>query len=343
MAAPANPDASLVLDLHDIVVLLNFERVTTDPRFRHAKLREVTTTHFRTVLHRDLPEWNLKPNRIGWVFDTKKPPASREHEPDLPSNMLPSPTPENLRDLTPQQLETYFWQARNHDGCFASAVLLQYFLDLFPDDTRLRVRTVENGCPKIYETLADSRSIIEFRLYDPKLLTVSDVMPGSTSYIGGGDDTMPHCVLGFKSGDPSHAQSHILGFDTILDMSCLQYGDVGRGFGGRGLFVLESEREYASRLRTFAERNSFHHAKISWRIQNVPPHHAQWLREAAKRAKARWDERHKTRFCGHCGAPLKVPRRCGACRSVWYCDEMHQRSAWPSHKPFCKTLQTSSG
>jgi hypothetical protein len=34
-------DTEEVLDLYDIAVLLNYERNTTEPRFRHTKLREV--------------------------------------------------------------------------------------------------------------------------------------------------------------------------------------------------------------------------------------------------------------------------------------------------------------
>jgi hypothetical protein len=34
-------DSEEVLDLYDIAVLLNYERVTTEPRFRYTRLREV--------------------------------------------------------------------------------------------------------------------------------------------------------------------------------------------------------------------------------------------------------------------------------------------------------------
>ena len=36
----------IVLELHDISLLLNYERASTEPRFRHTKLREVTTNEF---------------------------------------------------------------------------------------------------------------------------------------------------------------------------------------------------------------------------------------------------------------------------------------------------------
>jgi hypothetical protein len=36
--------ASKPLDLHEIATLLNYERYTTEPRFRYAKLREIAST-----------------------------------------------------------------------------------------------------------------------------------------------------------------------------------------------------------------------------------------------------------------------------------------------------------
>jgi ribosomal protein L40E len=40
--------------------------------------------------------------------------------------------------------------------------------------------------------------------------------------------------------------------------------------------------------------------------------------------------------CGHCGArgPNRL-RRCGRCKSAWYCNQEHQRAAWPAHKRQC--------
>jgi len=75
-----------IIDLYDIVLLLNYERATTGPRFRHAKLREVTTGDITTVRmqHMQLPAWFTETQKIGWVFDTNKPAANKINEPDLP-------------------------------------------------------------------------------------------------------------------------------------------------------------------------------------------------------------------------------------------------------------------
>jgi len=325
------------VDLYDIVLLLNYERATTDPRFRHAKLREVTKTDFTTflVLRERLPVWFLRSNKIGWAFDTKTPPASRRDEPDLPSNMVLIPTPDLLRSLTPKELETYFWQVRCHDGCFTAICLVQEFFDLFPKTTRLQVRLVQNNKPKVFDVLADNRVILEFELVDPNLLTLSIVAPGGMSHIGGGQDSMPHSVLGFRSEQEGDAHDQTPDFDAILDMSSLQFGDAGRGFRGKGLFVLEPEKDYAARLKTFAKGNDFVDAQLSLRIRNPLTDQKAWLQDVAVRAKARWERRHENPFCGYCGAP-KASKRCALCKSTYYCDEAHQSGAWSFHKHFCK-------
>ena len=40
-------------------------------------------------------------------------------------------------------------------------------------------------------------------------------------------------------------------------------------------------------------------------------------------------------FCEACGERCR-PKLCGQCYSVGYCDAECQRSAWASHKSFCK-------
>lgn len=333
---------STTIDLYDIVLLLNYERATTDTRFRHAKLREVTKSNFTTflVLRNLLPAWFSRSNKIGWDFDTKKPPNNRRNERDLPSNMVPVPTPDLLQSLTPKELETYFWQVRCHDGCFTAICLVQEFFDLFPKNTRLHVRLVENNKPKAFDILADNRIILEFELFDPNLLTLSIVAPGGMSYIGGGQDSMPHAVLGLRSEQSQEGDAHdqIPDFDAILDMSSLQFGDVGRRFRGKGLFALESEKDYATRLKTFAKENTFADPRMSLRIHNPLTDQKAWLRDVALHAKTRWEKRHENPFCGYCGAP-EAQKRCTACKTTYYCDETHQNGAWSFHKHFCKAAQ----
>ncbi|PPQ79602.1 hypothetical protein CVT25_003482 [Psilocybe cyanescens] len=294
-----------VLDLHDVALLLNYERASTEPRFRHAKLRELaTTSNFQTV-RLLTPDWTeATVPRTGMVFDKpKKLPGAgskEDAEPDLPSNMLPDPISASLRDLTPKQLETLYWQARNHDGCYRTVTLFQHFIDLFPnpDNVPIRVRTVDNNAPKAYTTPAGTRIILEMKLMEPRSMTLACVLPDNQTYISGGQDVIDHAVLAFSETGQN--------IESILDLASLQFGDVGRGCKGRGLFVLEPVNDYVARLDRYARDNNFEDGRHSLRINDAPD--SAWLRQVAKRVKERWDNRKTEHWCGHCGAPAKTLR-----------------------------------
>ncbi|KZT31515.1 hypothetical protein SISSUDRAFT_1123771 [Sistotremastrum suecicum HHB10207 ss-3] len=249
--------------------------------------------------------------------------------------MLPHPIPPLLQHLTPKQLETYYWQARNHDGCFGTVALLQHFLDLFPMSIRLRVRVVEKNKPHEYQILALQRKIIEFHLMDQKSLTLAAVLPDNKTYVSGSDSPIIHAVIGFPASNG--------GSMAVLDLASLQFGDVGRGFKGRGIFVLETVEDYLSRLNQYATSNTFERAKWSDRMTDAPE--SDWLREVARRVKGRWDKRETVHWCGHCGAPPPHDRglmMCKTCKRAYYCDAAHQLAAWPFHKHFCDAGTTSS-
>ena len=323
----------IVLDLHDISLLLNYERASTEPRFRHTKLREVTTNEFSTILILS-PEWDQATQpKIGFVFDRVQQTKSSRDEPDLPSNMLPSIIPAILSHLSAKELETYYWQVRNHDGCFTTVALFQHFIDLFPEFTRIRVRKVDKDKPLVYSTLASDRLILEMNFHEPRTVSMSAVLPDNQTYITGDDSTMVHAVLGFGPPDSS--------IDTILDLASLQFGDVGRGNKGRSLFVLESVSQYTNRLEKFAKSSNFKNPKLSQRIRGTP--NDSWLRTVAQCAKERWEKRATVPWCGHCGAPPLRDRglkKCSKCKAAWYCDTDHQSAAWTFHKHFCKEVES---
>jgi hypothetical protein len=189
--------------------------------------------------------------------------------------MLPNTIPAGLSHLSSKELETYYWQVRNHDGCFTTVTLFQHFIDLFPEFTRIRVRKVDKDKTFVYTTLASDRFIVEMHLHEPHTVSMSAVLPDNQTYITGEDLTMTHAVLGFSS--PGAA------IDTILDLTSLQFGDVGRGNKSRSLFVLESVFQYADRLESFAKSSDFKNPKLSQRIRGTP--NDDWLNVVAQRAK----------------------------------------------------------
>ncbi|KAF9475515.1 hypothetical protein BDN70DRAFT_956348 [Pholiota conissans] len=143
-------DGGETLDLHDIALLLNYERASTEPRFRHAKLIEaVLPENKSTSIFFNEPEWkNATVPCTRFVFQKFKPSrAQRRDEPDLPTNMLPASPSPALRGLTPTQLETFYWQARQHNGCFTVITLFQHFVNLFPPFTHLRILTLDDTKP----------------------------------------------------------------------------------------------------------------------------------------------------------------------------------------------------
>lgn len=142
------------------------------------------------------------------VFDKPRRGSRVDADPDLPSNMLPNPAPPALTNLTPKRLETLYWQARNHDGCYRAVTLFQYFIDLFPNPhaVPIRVRTVDNDTPKVYTVSAGTRIILEMNLQEPSSLTLACVLPDNQTYISGGEETINHAVLAFS--DDGQYQKH---------------------------------------------------------------------------------------------------------------------------------------
>src|SRR6266571_4688398 len=92
---------------------LNYERATTEPRFRHAKLREIALNgDFKTVYPVIPPDqWNgTHLPKIGFVFDRRRLSESEKISPDLVSNILPNSAQRHLRNLDPKDLELCYWQ-----------------------------------------------------------------------------------------------------------------------------------------------------------------------------------------------------------------------------------------
>jgi hypothetical protein len=137
---------------------------------------------------------------------------------------------------------------------------------------------------------------------------------------------MMHAVVGF--GAPGEAN-----VVTVLDLASLQFGDAGRGLGGRSTFALESLDVFYDRVEAIARGADTENIKSSGRIGPCPDD--AWLKMVAKRAKERWEARDTQPWCGHCGAPGDALKKCSLCHEEFYCDAMHQTAAWPFHKRFC--------
>jgi hypothetical protein len=324
------------LDLFDIALLLNYEKSTSEPRFRNAKLVDYAFPGQETNIKVEAKAWKQNDRTI-LIFD-KLPSGTGTDDRDLPSNMLLDEHKKSnakLRSLTSKQIETLFYQARGHDGCFIAVALIQHFFDLYPPDTGLRIRHIGKGRdPGIsYVTQINRRHIREDIFLGPKCSTVSLVSNSQKTvqqYVSGATQSMPHAVFAFA---PLDAQNPV----SFLDLSSMQFGDIGRGPGekGKGLFALDTWDEFVTRLPNLADGNDGNVTKTSARVGSTPLYDT-WLKKVARRAKQRWDKQDEEKWCGHCGGPVPEVSKCSKCKKAWFCSREHMEMAWPFHKGYCR-------
>lgn len=145
--------------------------------------------------------------------------------------------------------------------------------------------------------------------------------------MSGDESTLLHAVVAFGPPDTEDLTS-------FLDLTSMQFGDVGRGLGGSGLFALETLDEYNTRMGKISKGVLGEETEVSLSVRSHPDKE-DWLMAVAARAKARWDKRDQEKWCGHCGAPVSTAKTYSGCMKAWSCDQDHQRMAWRLHKYYC--------
>ena len=133
---------------------------------------------------------------------------------------------------------------------------------------------------------------------------------------------MDHAVWGFATPG-SEMVTH------MLDLASMQFGDAGRGDGGE-LFRLVSVERWYDGIEMIAEDCKPLKAG-AFRIGPTP--NDAWLKEVAKRVKARWEARATKPWCGYCGK-AEPPKKC-ACGKVYYCGPEHSTAGWGFHRRWC--------
>ena len=233
------------LDLVDIAVLLNYERVKTDPRFSDTELCEIafpgeTPRTISTDLGPRIRSWNN--NERTWYVLCKT--GMEKHK--RPANVVPS-------TLSAQQLETARYRIRAYDTCLFAARLLNAFFELFPDDTQLLIRHAskdkESGTS--YVTSISNRRVIQKELINPKFSTIiCTIRPSEKGNVKatGVESQMTHVYTTFFAPGSQEVTS-------VLDMSSMQFGDAGRGPGEKGkmLVALDTKAEYDKRIGRIAD------------------------------------------------------------------------------------------
>ncbi|KAF2663884.1 hypothetical protein BT63DRAFT_465516 [Microthyrium microscopicum] len=336
------------LDLYDIALLISYEYTLAKPEFRGARLIDVTSRDKLFPMlpgwNEGIPEWRVIPgqSREAYLFDKTIPNTSSE--PDSPSNLLwekmfPGDNIPFLRNgqpaavslLSPRELETIFYTSRNFNACGQTTGVLWRVLDMYSKDQRIRIRTTTG---KMFTTTVDRRFFQRLILHRPKKLTVivakvHDSATEESVWFTGAKASMNHMTIGFFA-------EHENKVSVVLDLSSMQFGELGRGLKSNGMFALESTTQYHERLKTLAG-NVEHIADYRYTTEQgkATP---EWAKDVSRRVKERWDRRDTDPWCGHCGAPSTVGKplkKCMRCLKVWYCDAQHQKVNWQFHKQYC--------
>jgi hypothetical protein len=331
------------LDLADIAVLLLYEWATLDPRFRHTKLVEVAYPGRKLQSYPDfLPIDDSISNRT-WIILKRK--EGGQHDRDLATNMVDN---DINHALSNEQLDTIFYQTRTFSFCCPAVTLLQHFFDQFPPDTKLCVRLgpVNKRPGESYVTSISRRTILRTKLIHPTTQTLIDISGPAPMESYNIRDEMIHSIMLFRS-----AENDKVKHTSALDLSSMQFGELGRGPGAKGKmpFALDTRDEFNARHARLAmasvvvgvsKRIGFSDwpddaaaEEREYGLAALPP--SALLVDIARRVKERWENRDKEKWCGYCGAP-GPKSRCSGCREVWFCGKEHQTMAWSFHKGYCR-------
>ncbi|KAI5887049.1 uncharacterized protein SCHCODRAFT_02640593 [Schizophyllum commune H4-8] len=367
--AYAMPVLKETLDLYDIALLLNYERLIAEPRFHGYRLLDVVydgqpftddrlAAHWdRTAYHEATAPAQKATGEPNFEFVSKldeprhgvsllyhRGPASTKDQ-DSPATFVAAneqraaaagltDPPFRFSDLqlSDRDRETLFYQSRSVGSSDSAVRLVQYFFALYPADTHLCVRTYDRTDPEYFTTISH-RVVLQYVLRGLRMHTINSFLPDKSTvyHTPGQDGRARHSVLTF-----GNAPARWDNIRTVLNLASLEFGDAGRGVKGKGTFVLEPIKAYDARLDRVAEANELLMEEIT---VELPPlkegdEEEMHLKAIAAKVKGRWDSRGKEPWCGHCGAPgPKVQAKC--CSSARYCSRDHQVAAWPFHKLYC--------
>lgn len=149
--------------------------------------------------------------------------------------------------------------------------------------------------------------------------------------ITGAREGEAHAVLGF-----AYPGSQMV--NIVVDMTRLQYGDIGRGMYGESYFIGSTNKYFQSmedKICTGLE-NKGTASRMNPRPDNTEEDSR--LRACAEKVWKRWQNRDQEGWCAHCGMGGEKLMRCTGCKSakVWYCGKEHQVAGWKLHKHTCE-------
>jgi hypothetical protein len=110
--------------------------------------------------------------------------------PSQASCQIHSNADRKIHDLTSTQRDAIFDETHNHDGCYKAIAMYQHFFELCPPGQKLSIQ-IAGEEPVLVDLFP--RQILEFKIQHPKLLSVTQILPGKVLVTGGQEDAL-HAV-----------------------------------------------------------------------------------------------------------------------------------------------------
>lgn len=346
---------STTLDLHDLATVLLHEWQETEPNFLHSQLLEVTNgSKPKKALpsHIELPIFNHARRQVSnlrayFIEDDRIAHPTPVTESDFKHKDFTSAIP-FAAPFSETEIETMFWQCKNHDHGYALAHAMQVVLDNLPTTVKhIRIRTSQGHSILVKPTefaIAEVEVVAKQAFYICQLKKE----PGMTEserqlsqYVTGADGPLPWVYLVFGEGSLKKADISLDG-RIALDLAAPLLSGM-RGLGMEA-FAMERTHDYHAKVLPQGGRELPGEVMLSARIvPNSRPHEAKLGLALAKKVMGRVkgiieaDERS----CGYCGK--KTPKStCAGCKQAKYCDKRCQTRGWKYHKRWCKVDAAAS-
>ena len=332
------------VDLHDLATILLRERLLSEPRFKHAHLREINDgSGPRTLLpHTPLPVLDDLPKNIPYLAFFLVENASETPKIQDPSNV--KRTSGNY-DPSELELEMYFWSIRHHDSGYTLVHAMQLVLDALPTTTKLRIRTSQGHLLTVPVT---SFSIVEVpitALTNTYICKIKAMEPGlgkkpesglslasMAQHTTGGAGSFPWVYMLFEGDSVANAEQQSL--KVVLDLVSPML--FFRGLGGE-IFSMERREEYHTKLLSqgalegrpfkYSDRIAFRPSEVQRNSEPV---------QLSERVLTRLSKiMEGETFCAYCGKEM-AKSLCTVCRKARYCDKKCQKKGWKYHKVWCK-------
>lgn len=170
-------------------------------------------------------------------------------------------------------------------------------------------------------------------VHGPKRMTVVSTPAKQNVMYNGTANGEPHTVLIFR-------MSGAIGRAVVVDMTRMQYGEVGKGAHGENYYCGYLS-EYGRSMNRVCENLVMIEITGKRLGEGTDTQNRDRLKNCAQKVWDRWQNRANEGWCEYCGKGGPALKRCTGCkeRTVRYCCKEHQRDGWKLHKFTCEKAQ----